>query len=234
MDNNQTNLRSKPGRETSGNGTSVEKVDSPPHFKRDLVPLDEYAARQGISSDIIEQQGLLGALQIRKFNGRKFVVDVSPEQLSEFENGDAAENINKPLVHHTTTNSKIFNIILASVAMVIIVGLFWLYMDTKTKLDDLATEYKIVENNYNELASTKAEFARIQNRIIASRTDMEKIQDELDKTKQNLDTIQMELTTTNGEILPSRTKIERIQNGLNEIKNQLDTLCRQNAETGVK
>ena len=181
----------------TGGDTAVQKAESSSHFKRNLVPLHEYATRQGISSDIVEQQGQLGVIQIRKFKGQKFVVDVSPEQLSEFENENVAETTGKPVVPRATTSSKIFTIVLAAVTMVIIVGLFWLYMIPKTKLDDLNAEYKSIQNRYNEmtsahqslkamqeqLVSAKAEFARIQNRIAASKTDMEKIQGDLNKTK---------------------------------------------------
>lgn len=248
MDNNQTNSRSTPENEITGGGAAVQKAESSSHFKRNLVPLNEYATRQGISSDIVEQQGQLGVIQIRKFKGQKFVVDVSPEQLSEFENENAAETTRKPVVPRATTSSKIFTMVLAAATMVIIVGLFWLYMSTKTKLDDLNAEYKNIQNRYNEMASTnqslkamqeqlviaKAELARIQNRIATSRTNVGKIRDDLNKTKQNLDAIQSELTTTNGQPSLSKVEIESFQNNLNEIKNQLDMLYRQNSEAGAK
>jgi Tfp pilus assembly protein PilO len=248
MDNNQTNSRSTPENEMTGDDTALQKAESSSHFKRNLVPLHEYATRQGISSDIVEQQGQLGVIQIRKFKGQKFVVDVSPEQLSEFENGDAAETARKPVVPRTTTSSKIFTIVLAAVIMVIIVGLFWLYMSTKIRLDDLNAEYKGIQSRYNEITSTnqslkaiqeqlaiaKTEFARIQNRIAASRTNVGKIQGDMDKTKRNLDIAQSDLATIQGQMSLSKAEIENIQNNLNEIKNQLDTLYRQTPEAGAK
>ncbi|MGA2679596.1 MAG: hypothetical protein ABSF37_09900 [Sedimentisphaerales bacterium] len=248
MDNNQSNSRSKPENEMTGGDTAVQKAESSSHFKRNLIPLDEYATRQGISNDIVEQQGQLGVIQIRKFKGQKFVVDVSPEQLSEFENENIAETARKPVVPRATTSSKIFTIVLSTVTMVIIVGLFWLYMSTKTRLDDLNAEYKSIQNRYNEMTSThqslqsmqeqivsaKAEFARIQNRIATSKTDMEKIQGDLNKTKKNLDTIQSELTIFQGQMSLSKVELEGIQNSLNESKNQLDTLYRQNSDAGAK
>lgn len=248
MDNNQTNSRSTPENEMTAGDTAVHKAESSPHFKRNLVPLHEYAARQGISSDIVEQQGQLGVIQIRKFKGQKFVVDVSPEQLSEFENENVAVTIGKPVVPRATTSSKIFTIVLAAVIMVIIVGMFWLYMDAKIKLDDLNTEYKSIQNKYNEmtiahqslqtmqeqLVIAKAEFARIQNRIAASKTDMEKIQSDLNKTKKNLDAIQSELTTFQGQMSLSKVELESVQSSLNESKNQLDALYQQNSDAGAK
>ena len=52
--------------------------EAPPTLqcKRSLLPIDEYAAREGLSRDIIEECGRLGIIQIRKYKGKTFVVDV--------------------------------------------------------------------------------------------------------------------------------------------------------------
>jgi hypothetical protein len=248
MDNNQLNSRSTPDNGMPGGETALQKAESSSHFKRNLVPLDEYAARQGISSDIIEQQGQLGVIQIRKFKGQKFVVDVPPEQLSEFENEDTAEAVCKPVRPQATTTSKIFTIGLAAGIIVIITAVSWLYMDAKTKLDDLQVEYKNLQSRQNELTSTKqdlkamqeklaaakVEFARIQNQIASSKTDLEKIQSDLNKTKRNLDAIQSNVTTIQGHMSLSKVELESIQNNLSESKNQLDTLSKQNAAPAAK
>jgi len=241
MDNNQSNSRSKSNEEIAGGDTAVQKAESSSHFKRNLIPLHEYAAREGISPDILEQQGQLGVIQIRKFKGQKFVVDVSAEQLSEFETNDFTEAAAKTIKPRVTTASNLFTAGLTVGFIIIVTSVFWLYMDTKIKLDNLNAEYTNIQKRYNELTSenrslkgmqeqlvgTKAEFARIQNRIAASRTDIGKIQGDLNKTKQNLDAIQ-------GQMSLSRVEIESIQNSLNESKNQLDTLYRQNSDAGAK
>jgi archaellum component FlaC len=248
MDNNQLNSRSTPDKETAAGNTAAQKVESSSHFKRTLVPLDEYAARQGISSDIIEQQGQLGVIQIRKFKGQKFVVDVPAEQLSEFETDDFAEAAGKTIKPRVTTTSKLFTAGLTAGLIIIVVSVFWLYMDAKTKLEDLNAEYTSIQKRYNDLTSAnqslkamqeqlvvaKAEFARIQNRIAVSRTDMEKIQGDLNKTKRNFDAIQSELNSIQGQMSLSKVEIESIQNSLNESKNQLDTLYKQNSAAESK
>jgi prefoldin subunit 5 len=248
MDTNQSNSRSKTDKEMTGGSTAVQKAESSSHFKRNLVPLDEYAARQGISSDIVEQQGQLGAIQIRKFKGQKFVVDVSAEELSEFETDDFAEAARKVIKPRKTTTSKLFTTALIAGLTIIVVGVFWLYMDAKTRLDDLNAEYTNIQRRYNnltganqslkamqeKLAGAKAEFALLQNHIAASRTDMGKIQDDRNKIKLNLDAIQAELATIQGQMSVSKAEIESIQNSLNESRKQMDTLYRQNSEAGAK
>ena len=66
-------------------------------LKRSLVPIDEYATREGVSRDIVEQCGQLGIVQIRKYKGRTFVVDVplSPYPYASGAGGASAQVVNK-------------------------------------------------------------------------------------------------------------------------------------------
>ena len=62
-------------------GTTTDQVTSREtgstlQLKRPLLPIDEYAAREGVSRDIVEECGQLGIVQIRKYKGKTFVVDV--------------------------------------------------------------------------------------------------------------------------------------------------------------
>ncbi|MBA7673805.1 hypothetical protein ES703_82009 [subsurface metagenome] len=59
--------------------SSIEYRESRPSFqlKKSLLPIDKYAAREGLSRDIIEHCGKLGIVLIRKYKGKTFVVDMS-------------------------------------------------------------------------------------------------------------------------------------------------------------
>jgi septal ring factor EnvC (AmiA/AmiB activator) len=247
MENSKANSRKVPDKATTGSDTATQKSMPTSHFKKKLVPLDEYAARQGISSDIIEQQGRLGVVQVRKYKGRKFVVDVPAEQLSSLESGEDEEATAMPVRRHSLTRSKLVTAGLIAGLVIIIVSIFWLYMDAKQKLDDLNAEFASIQSRYNdlitvnqnvkalqdELAGSKAELARIQNRIAVSKAEMERIQADLNKARRNLETIQSELAGIQGQLSLSKVEIEGIQNGLNESRRDLDTLHQQNlsAET---
>ena len=247
MENNQANSRATPARGIAAGNTAAQKAESTSHFKRELVPLDEYAARQGISSDIVEQQGQLGVIQVRKFKGQKFVVDVPIDQLSDFETDQDLEAAGIPAKAHQTTTSKWLTVGLTAGLIILIVSVFWLYIDTKQKLDDLIAEHTILQNRYNglaisnqevktaqdELAGSKAEMIRIQNRIAISKTELEKIQADLNKARQNIDAIQSDLTGIGGQLSLSKVEIESVQNSLNDSKNNLDGLHRQNVEPGT-
>ncbi len=244
MDNNQVNSHETPDSEEFTGDTTIQKAGQSTHFKRTLVPLDEYAARQGISSDIVEKQGQLGVVQIRKFKGQKFVVDVPADQLSEFENDNAEQSVATQIKPRSTTASKLVTAGLIALSITVVVTVFWLYMDARTKLDDLRAETESIQNIYDnlttsnenakaiqdELAGSKAELARIQNRITLSKTELERIQADLSKARRNLDTVQSELSGVQGQLSLSRVEIESIQNGLNQNRSDLDGLYQQNTE----
>ncbi len=248
MDDNQANLRKTSGKESTTNDSAAQKTDQTSHFKRTLVPLDEYAARQGISSDTVEKQGQLGVIQVRKFKGQKFVVDVPLEQFAELEDEEELAIERKALKPKPTAASKLLTAILTAGLMVIIVGVFWLYMDAKQKLDDLNVEYASLQNRFNdltasdqnikvaqdELANSKAEFELIQNRIASSKTELEKIQADLNKARRNLETIQSELTGIQGQLSLSKVEIESTQNGLSVTGSDLEKLHQKNAEQPSK
>jgi len=62
--------------ETSPNQITPEEAGMTLQLKRSLLPIDKYAAREGLSRGIIEECGKLGVVQIRKYKGKTFVVDV--------------------------------------------------------------------------------------------------------------------------------------------------------------
>ncbi|MFH1370096.1 MAG: hypothetical protein ABII09_02245 [Planctomycetota bacterium] len=240
----QENSHGTPDIELLAGDTTTQKAGQTTHFKRELVPLDEYASRQGISSDIVEKQGQLGVIQIRKFKGQKFVVDVPEDQLSEFENDGAEQSAAIHVQPRSTTASKLVTACLVAFSIIVVVTVFWLYMDTRTRFDDVITENTSLRNRYDNLttskenadalqekiADSKAELARIQDRIASSRAELEKIKADLNKYRRNLDTIQSDLAGVQGQISLSRVEIESVQNGLNQNKSDLDGLHRQNAE----
>ncbi len=242
----QENSHKTPDREVPAGDTATQQVGQTTHFKRALVPLDEYAASRGLSSDIIEQQGQLGVVQIRKFKGQKFVVDVPEDQLSEFENDDAEQFVPVKVEPRSTSTaaSRLVTAGLVAVSIVVVVAVFWLYMDARTRLDDLSAEYTSIKNRYDNLttsnetaealqdkiAGSKVELAHIQNRIVSSRAELQKIRTDLSKYRRKLDTIQSDLTGVQGQISLSRVEIEGVQNGLNQNRSELEGLHSQNAE----
>ena len=159
MNNNQLNSRSTPDKETAA-GNATAQTESSSHFKRNLVPLNEYAARQGISTDIIEQQGQLGVIQIRKFKGQKFVVDVPAEQLSDAGTTYQRKGGIRP---HTESNRG-----------------------TKNRYGKIQGDLSKTKRNLNAIQS---ELTTIQEQMSLSKVEIESIQNSLNENKNQLDTL---------------------------------------------
>jgi len=62
--------------ETTTNEVASHQARPSFRLKRSLLPIDEYAARQGLSRGIVERCGKLGIVRMRKYKGKTFVVDV--------------------------------------------------------------------------------------------------------------------------------------------------------------
>ncbi len=58
------------------NETFGEEAASILQLERPLLPIDKYAAREGLTRAIVEECGRLGILQLRKYKGKTYVVDV--------------------------------------------------------------------------------------------------------------------------------------------------------------
>jgi len=224
---------------------AAQQTQQTSHFKKSLVPLDEYAAREGIPADILEQQGDLGVVQIRKYKGKKYVVDVPFDALSAFEEDDESPAGRGRYAKNGVGRSTkpINRIIIAAVILALaVVSLLYVwnvlrlsdlkvqYADLQIKYQDVTDSGRNVETVRSELANARAELARVQSQIVVSRTELDKIQAELAKARRNIETIQNELTGIQGQLSLSRAEIEGVQDVLNTGTKDLDSLQKQNTE----
>ena len=63
---------------TGTNKTGAEEDTSILQVQRPLLPIEKYAAREGLTRAIVEEYGRLGIVQLRKYKGKTYVVDVPP------------------------------------------------------------------------------------------------------------------------------------------------------------
>jgi hypothetical protein len=84
-------------------------------LRRTLLPIDEYAARQGLSRRTVQQQVQSGIIQIRKYKGKTYVVDVplsphhhTPEELCLMEEDSemTASTIEQPAQSTDATHAE--------------------------------------------------------------------------------------------------------------------------------
>jgi predicted DNA-binding protein YlxM (UPF0122 family) len=58
------------------NEAVLEDIKSILQLKRPLLPIEKYAVREGVTRRVVEEYGRLGIIQIRKYKGKTYVVDV--------------------------------------------------------------------------------------------------------------------------------------------------------------
>jgi methyl-accepting chemotaxis protein len=75
--------------EATADKITLQETAPPLQLKRHLLPIDEYAAREGVSRGIIEECGKLGIIQIRRYKGETFVVDVPLSQYASMSESTA-------------------------------------------------------------------------------------------------------------------------------------------------
>lgn len=81
--------------ETTTNEVISEQSGQTLQLKRALLPIEKYAAREGVSEGIVEECGKLGIVQIRKYKDKVFVVDIPLSPYSVFTKPGAVET-NEP------------------------------------------------------------------------------------------------------------------------------------------
>ena len=84
---------------TNTNQTTSQENGPILQLKRPLLPIDEYAAREGLSKGLVEECGKLGIVQTRKYKGKTFVVDVplSPHPYTSEITTEAAQPTDKTI-----------------------------------------------------------------------------------------------------------------------------------------
>ncbi len=171
-------------------------------LKRPLLPIDEYAAREGVSRDIVEECGKLGIVQIRKYKGKTFVVDVplgpysyTPETTDEpselinetVETKETLESaqiiqdsgIQLGLLTAQTRSKRAWQIIAVFSTAFLFTALFgnlWFYMDRKIQLDRIDQAYASIQQLLNDSTQAKQQIETVQNELAQARQNLETIQ----------------------------------------------------------
>lgn len=96
--------------EKTANEVISERKGPTLQLKRALLPIETYAAREGVSKGIVEECGKLGIVQVRKCKGKVFVIDIPISPYSVFTRPGSAEN-NEPYNDKANDNTfdEVFN-----------------------------------------------------------------------------------------------------------------------------
>lgn len=182
-------------------------------LERALVPIDEFAAREGVSRSAIEDWAKLGLVQIRKHKGKTFIVDVPPGPY-----GDScriSSNQQKPTVAIAPPKPKPASLwqLTATVSVICafaaILVTIWLYADRQGLIDSITQAYE--------------KFDTTNKSFVLTRQRAEILQRHLDEAKMKLDQLQ-------DQLIRSQDETKDVRNQLNNARQNIVSLRRYNAE----
>jgi len=180
-------------------------------LERALVPIDEFAAREGVSRSAVEDWANLGLVQIRRHKGETFVVDVPPGPY-----GDSYQALNdqqEPGYRNAPPRPTSIWQLVATVSVVCafaaVLASLWLYADRQGLLDGITLIYERVDKVDENFTRTKQQ-AQI-------------LQSQLDEAGVKLDQLK-------GQLIRSQAEVRDVRNQLNSARQNLGTIRQYNAE----
>jgi methyl-accepting chemotaxis protein len=180
-------------------------------LERPLVPIDEFAAREGVSRSAIEDWAKLGLVQIRKHKGKTFVVDVPPGPYGDFcqtirSRQEPAYRTAPPKPTGLWQFTAIVSVLCAFVA---VLASLWFYADRQGLLDGITLVYERIDKANENLTRTKQQAETLQNQF---------------------DEAKMELDRLRGQLVWSQAEVKNVRNQLNSATQDLRSIRQYNAE----
>lgn len=179
-------------------------------LERALVPIDEFAAREGVSRSAIEDWANMGLVQIRRHKGETFVVDVPP---SPYDNSYQVLSDQQPRYRNVPPRPKgvwQFAVTASAVcAFAAILASLWLYADRQGLLDNITLAYERIDKADENFTRTKQQAQTLQS--------------QLDETMGELDQLK-------GQLIQSQAEVKDVRNQLDSTKRNLSTIRQYNAE----
>jgi methyl-accepting chemotaxis protein len=184
-------------------------------LERALVPIDKFAAREGVSRSAVEDWANLGLVQIRRHKGKTFVVDVPPGPY-----GDAYRTLSdqQQLSYRNTLPRptgiwRLAATVSVVCALVAVLASFWLYADRQGLLDSIASVYERIDKADENFTRTEQQAQTLQS--------------QLDETRAQLDQLK-------GQLIRSQAEVRNVRNQLNNARQNLGTIRQYNAEAAQR
>ena len=184
-------------------------------LERALVPIDEFAAREGVSRSAVEDWANLGLVQIRRHKGETFVVDVPPGPYGD--SYQALSDQQEPSYRNTLPRPTGIWRLAATVsvvcAFVAVLASLWLYADRQGLLDSIALVYERIDKADENFTRTEQQAQTLQS--------------QLDETRVELDQLK-------GQLIRSQAEVRNVHNQLNSTRQNLGTIRQYNAEAAQR
>lgn len=180
-------------------------------LERTLVPIDEFAAREGVSRSAVDDWANMGLVQIRRHKGETFVVDVPPGPygdscgvLSDRQQPDYRNAPPRP-----TGIWQLALTVSVVCAFAAVLASLWLYADRQGLLDSITLAYERIDKADGYFTRTEQQAQTLQT--------------QLDETRVELDQLK-------GQLIRSQAEVRDVHNQLNSARQNLGAIRQYNAE----
>ncbi len=219
-------------------------------LKKALLPIEEYAARERLSTDIVEKCGELGIIQIRRFKGKTFVVEtpyppfdgideIDPEPTQLADETEQAQKISEPTAGATEEKADAVDRALEKND---VSELLKLFQDKELPFEDLLASQIKAKKICQKIAVASVVFALIV--LFAGRwfyagrkmrlTDSPVSYAGLQPTINNSEITASQAEALQGQLQNSRTQIENLKSQLEDSRAQIETLQNQLQNSTLK
>jgi hypothetical protein len=230
--------------------TDSQLIEPPLKLKKALLPIEEYAARERISTDVIEKCGKLGIIQTRKFKGKTFVVEapypmfdgideIDPEPTQPADETEQAQKISEPAAGATDEKADAVDRALEKND---VSELLKLFQDKELPFEDLLTLQIKAKKICQKIAVASVVFALIV--IFAGiwfyagqkmrPTDSPILYAGLQPTINNSEITASQVEALKGQLQSSRMQIENLKAQLEDSRAQIETLQNQFQNSALK
>jgi len=230
--------------------TDSQLLGPPLKLKKALLPIEEYAARERLSMDIIEKCGKLGIIQIRRFKGKTFVVEapypsfdgideIDPELTQPADETEQAQKISEPVARATDEKADAVDRALEKNDASELLKLF---QDKELPFEDLLASQIKAKKICQKIAVASVVFALIvlftglwfyagqKMRLTDSPISYAGLQ----PTINNSEITASQVEALQGQLQNSRTQIENLKSQLEGSRAQIETLQNQLQNSTLK
>jgi hypothetical protein len=219
-------------------------------LKKALLPIEEYAARERLSTDIVEKCGKLGIIQIRRFKGKTFVVEtpyppfngideIDPEPTPPADETEQAQKISGPAARATDEKADAVDRALEKND---VSELLKLFHDKELPFEDLLASQIKAKKICRKIAVASVVFALIvlfaglwfytgrEMRLADSPISYAGLQ----PTTNNSEITASQVEALQDQLQNSRTQIENLKSQLEDSRAQIETLQNQLQNSTLK
>jgi DNA-binding transcriptional regulator YiaG len=199
-------------------------------LERALVPIDEFAVREGVSRSAVEDWANMGLVQLRKRKGKTFVVDVPPGPCGDSYNTLSDQQPRYRNAPKPTGIRQLAIIVLAICAFAAILASLWMYSDRQGLLESITLAYERIDRADENLTHAKQQAQNLQSQLNEANVELDQLKGQLVRSKAEIKDVRSQLGNTRQNLATLRQYNVEAERQLNE---QIEKLTKLTNEVSV-